>query len=133
MVKNKQGNKNMTQEQEDKIIRQAQDILERRLGKQEDLKVDLKNVMYYSAFHLGALIALSRVTEELVTNKPKKSEDWIYRQAEWRLITSSKRNMQLFLEQQPMRYRNHKRGKNGKLESVECYFVEYKTVITEVK
>ena len=49
------------------------------------------------------------------------------------MITSSKRNMQLWLDKTPMRYRNHKRDKKGKLESCECYFVEYRNIITEVK
>ena len=122
----------MTKEQEDKIIRQAQDILERRLGVREDIKVNLQNLLYYGAYYMGALTAVRKITEELATNKPK-GEDWIYKKAEWDLITASKRNMQLFLDGTEMRYCNHKRNKKGKLESVECCFVEYKNIITEVK
>ena len=123
----------MTKEQEDKIIRQAQDILERRIAVGKDIKINLQNVMYYGAYLLGALQATTRVTEDVLTGDKPKGKDWIYKKAEWDLITSSKRNMQLFLDGTEMRYRNHKHNKKGKLESVECYFVEYKNVITEVK
>lgn len=125
----------MTREQEDKIICQAQDILERRMAVEKPLKVDLQKVRYYGAYYLGALNATCKVVKELLGgDKPKpKGEDWIYLKAEWDLITASKRNMQLFLDGTPMRYRDHKRNKKGKLEWCECYFVEYKNVITEVK
>ena len=123
----------MTKEQEDKIIRQAQDILERRMAVEKPLKVDLQKVMYYGAYYLGALQATRRVTEDVLTGDKPKGEDWIYLKAEWDLITASKRNMQLFLDGTPMRYRNHKRNKKGKLEWCECYFVEHQNVITEVK
>ena len=66
----------MTKEQEDKIIAQAQDILERRMAVEMNIKINLQNVMYYGAYLLG---------------------------------------------------------KKGKLESCECYFVEYRNIITEVK
>ena len=123
----------MTKEQEDKIIRQAQGILERRMAVEKPLKVDLQKVMYYGAYYLGALQATRRVTEDVLTGDKPKGEDWIYLKAEWDLITASKRNMQLFLDGTLTRYRNHKRNKKGKLEWCECYFVEYKNVITEVK
>jgi hypothetical protein len=123
----------MTKEQEDKIIRQAQDILERRMAVEKDIKIDLQKVMYYGAYYLGALQATTRVTKEVLTGDKPKGEDWIYKKAEWDLITASKRNMQLFLDGTKMRYRNHKCNKKGKLESVECYFVEYRNVMTEVK
>lgn len=123
----------MTKEQEDKIIRQAQDILERRMAVVNDVQIDLRKVLYYGAYLLGALQATTRVTKEVLTGDKQKGEDWIYKKAEWDLITASKRNMQLYLDGTQMRYRNHKRNKKGKLESVECYFVEYRNVITEVK
>lgn len=123
----------MTKEQEDKIIAQAQDILERRIGVEKPLKVDLRKVMYYGAYYLGALNATRDVVKVLISGYKPKGEDWIYLKAEWDLITASKRNMQLYLDGTEMRYRNHKRNKKGKLESVECYFVEYRNVITEVK
>ena len=123
----------MTKEQEDKIIKQAKDILERRMAIGKDIKVNLQNVMYYGAYYMGALDATRRVTEDVLTAYKPKGEDCIYLKAEWDLITASKRNMQLFLDGVEMRFRNHKRNKKGKLESCECYFVEYKNIITEVK
>jgi hypothetical protein len=123
----------MTKEQEDKIIARAQDILERRMAVEKDIKINLQNLVYYGAYYQGAIMAVKKITDSLLNgNKPKK-DDWIYFKAEWDLITSSKRNMQLYLDGTEIRYRNHKRNKKGKLESVECYFVEQRNVIMEVK
>lgn len=123
----------MTKEQEDKIIAQAQDILERRLAIEKDIKVNLQHIAMYAAYYQGALMAVRKVTDSLLNgNKPKK-DDWLYLKSEWDLITSSKRNMQLYLDGTEMRYRNHQHNKRGKLESVECYFVERKNIIQEVK
>ena len=122
----------MTKKQEDKIIRQAQDILERRMAVEKDIKINLRHIAMYAAHYQGAIMAVKEVTKSLLINKPKK-DDWIYLKAEWDLITSDKRNMQLWLDGTEIRYRNHKRNKKGKLESVECYFVEQRNVITEVK
>ena len=123
----------MNKEQEDKIIAQAQDILERRLAVEKDIKVNLQHIAMYSSYYQGAIMAVKEVTKSLLNgNKPKKG-DWIYLKAEWDLITSSKRNMQLYLDGTEMRYRNHQRNKRGKLESVECYFVERKNIIQEIK
>ncbi len=122
----------MDKEQEDKIIAQAQDILERRMAVEKDIKVNLQHIAMYASYYQGALTAVRKVTDSLLNNKPKK-DDWIYLKSEWDLITSSKRNMQLFLDGTEIRYRNHQRNKRGKLESVECYFVEYRYVIKEAK
>jgi hypothetical protein len=123
----------MNKEQEDKIIAQAQDILERRMAVEKDIKINLRNLVYYGAYYQGAIMAVKEVTKSLLNgNKPKK-DDWIYLRAEWNLITASKRNMQLYLDGAEIRYRNHKRNKKGKLESVECYFVESRNIIQEIK
>ncbi len=81
----------MNKEQEDKIIAQAQDILERRMAVGKDVKVNLQHIAMYAAYYQGALMAVKEVTKSLLNNKPKK-DDWIYLKAEWGLITSSKRN-----------------------------------------
>lgn len=123
----------MNKEQEDKIIAQAQDIIERRLAVEKDIKVNLQHIAMYASYYHGALMAVKKITDNLLNgNKPKK-DDWIYLKAEWSLITSSKRNMQLYLEGTEIRYRNHQRNKKGKLESVECYFVERRNIIQEIK
>ena len=121
----------MTTEQEDKIIAQAQEILERRFGVNPELKVNLQNVLYYGSYLLGALFAAKKLIPYVMQNW--RGDDKVYIKAELDTMTSSKRNMQLWLEDTQMRYRNHKRDKKGKLESVECYFVEYRNVTTEVK
>ena len=131
MVKNKQGNITMTKEQEDKIIAQAQDILERRMAVEMNIKINLQNVMYYGAYLLGAQMVSNELIPYVMKNY--RGDDKAYIKAELDMITSSKRNMQLWLDKTPMRYRNHKRDKKGKLESCECYFVEYRNIITEVK
>lgn len=120
----------MTTEQENKIIQQAQDILERRFAVGHELKLNAQSVAYYGAYYLGAVTAVQKVIEHLADNKPK-GDDWVYLKAEWDLITKSKRNMQMYLDGEEMRYRNHLTAKNGKLKSVECYFVERRTLLTE--
>ena len=121
----------MSKEQEDKIIEQAQDILERRMAVEKDIKVNIQKLLYYSAYYQGARQTAEKLIPYVMQNY--RGDDKVYIKAELELITSSKRNIQLWLEDTPMRYRNHKRNKKGKIESVECYFVEYKNVITEVK
>lgn len=122
----------MTEEDEDKIIQRAQDILERRMAVEKDIKINLHRLVYYSAYYQGAMAAVRAVTELLRAEKPK-GESWIYKEAEWDLITKSKRMMQLYLDGTPMRFRNHKKNNKNKLKSVEAYFCEYVSVIREVK
>lgn len=120
----------MTKEQEDKIIAQAQAIIEKRLGVNPELKVNFENVLYYGSYLLGAQMAANKLIPYVIQNY--RVDEKVYIKAELDTITKSKRNMQLWLDETPMRYRNHKRNKKGKLESVECYFVEYRNVIQEV-
>ena len=120
----------MTTEQENKIIQQAQDIMARRFAVGGELKLNAQSVAYYGAYYLGAIQAVQKVVSELTANKPK-GEDWLYLEAFWKFITKNKRNMQIFMDGDEMRYRNHQRDKKGKLKSVECYFVERRTLITE--
>jgi hypothetical protein len=121
----------MTTEQENKIIQQAQDIMARRFATQNELKLNRQSVAYYGAYYLGAIQAVQEVTRQLLDGDKPKGEDWVYLEAFWKFITMNKRNMQLFMEGTEMRYRNHQRDKRGKLKSVECYFVERRTLITE--
>ena len=121
----------MTRRQEDKIIAQAQDILEKRMAVEKDIKINLHNIVYYGAYLLGAQKAAEKLIPYVIQNY--RGDDKVYIKAELDTITSSKRNMQLWLDGTEMRYRNHKHNKKGKLESVECYFVEYRNVIQEIK
>lgn len=123
----------MNKEQEDKIIAQAQDIQERRMAVEKDIKVNLHHIAMYASYYQGAIMAVMKVTDSLLSgNKPKK-DDWVYSKSELELITSCKRNMQLYLDGTEIRYRNHQHNKNGKLESVEAYFVEHRNIIQEIK
>ena len=122
----------MTTEWENKIIEQAQDIMARRFAVENELKLNTQSVTYYGAYYLGTIQAVQKVVGELTTNKPK-GDDWIYLKAFWNCITKSKRNMQMYLDGEEMRYRNHLTAKNGKLKSVECYFVERRTLLIEKK
>lgn len=121
----------MTKEQEDKIIRQAQDILERRMAVETDIKINLHNIVYYGAYLLGAQMAAEKLIPYVMQNY--RGDDKVYIEAELDTMIASKRNMQLWLDGTEMRYRNHKCNKKGKLESVDAYFVERRNVITEVK
>ncbi len=122
----------MTTEQENRIIEQAQDILARRFAVEHELKINAQSVAYYGAYYLGALDGVAAFIRSLkVAGRKPKADDWLYLEAEWKLATRSKRNMQLFLDGTEMRYRNHQRDKKGKLKSVECYFVERRTLLTE--
>ena len=120
----------MTAEKENKIIEKAQDIMARRFAVGGELKLNRQSVAYYGAYYLGAIQAVQRVVSELTANKPK-GDDWIYLEALWKCITKDKRHMQMYLDGEEMRYRNHVTAKNGKLKSVECYFVERRTLLTE--
>jgi hypothetical protein len=120
----------MKTEQENKIIQQAKDIMARRFAVGGELKLNAQSVAYYGAYYLGAIQAVQKVVSELTANKPK-GEDWLYLEAFWKFITKNKRNMQMFLDGDEMRYRNHQYDKKGKLVSVECYFVERRTLLIE--
>lgn len=121
----------MTKEKEDKIIAQAQDILERRLGGNPELKVNFQNVLYYGSYLLGAQMAAKKLIPYVMQNY--RGDDKVYIKAELDTITSSKRNMQLWLDETQIRYRNHERDKKGKLTKCEAYFVERETITREVK
>lgn len=121
----------MTKEQEDKIIKQAQDILERRMAVETGINVNLHNIIHYGAYLQGARQTAEKLIPYVMQNY--RGDDKVYIKAELDLMTSSKRNMQLWLDGTQMRYRNHKQDKKGKLESVEAYFIEYRNVIQEVK
>ena len=121
----------MTTEQEDKIIQQAQDIMARRFAVENELKLNRQSVAYYGAYYLGAIQAVQEVTRQLLGDEKPKKEDWVYLKALLDFITKNKRNMQMFLDGEEMRYRNHQHDKKGKLKSVECYFVERRTLLIE--
>lgn len=112
----------MTKEQEDKIIAQAQDILESRMAVEKGIKINLQNVVYYGAYLLGAQMAAEKLIPYVMQNY--RGDDKVYIKAELDTMIASKRNMQLWLDGTPMRFRNHVRNRKGGLEWCEAYFVE---------
>lgn len=121
----------MTREKEDKIIAQAQDILERRMAVQTDIKINLQNLVHYSAYYQGARKAADALTPFVVRNF--RGDEKVYIKAELDLVVSSLRNIQLWLDGTQIRYRNHERDKKDKLIKCEAYFIERETIIREVK
>ena len=115
----------MNTKQEDKIIEQAREILERRQ--------DERARMFAVEHEVKISVQGQKLMERLMTDSKPKGEEWVYLEAEWRLFMSSKRNCQLFLDGTEIRYRNHERDKKGKLIRCEAYFVERHTIFTEVK
>ncbi|MBO5627556.1 MAG: hypothetical protein J5965_00575 [Aeriscardovia sp.] len=129
----------MTTAQEDRIINQAREILERRederaklFAVEHEIKINVQRLAMYASYYQGARMIGVKVLEGIQNRKPK-GDDWVYLEAEWRLYTESVRNMQLYMDGYEIRYRNHQRDKKGKLISVEAYFVQRREVVTEIK
>lgn len=130
----------MNTKQEDRIIEQAREILERRQDErarmfavEHEVKISVQRLAMYASYYQGARDMGQHLLERIITDSKPKGDDWIYIAAEWRLLLSSKRNCQLYLDGTEIRYRNHKQDKKGKLISVEAYFVQRREVVTEIK
>ena len=130
----------MTTKQEDRIIEQARKILEARederarlFAVEHDIKINVQRLAMYASYYQGARDMGQHLLERIITDSKPKGDDWIYIAAEWRLLLSSKRNCQLYLDGTEIRYRNHERDKKGKLVRCEAYFVERLTLIREKK
>lgn len=130
----------MNTKQEDRIIEQARQILERRQDErarmfavEHEVKISVQRLAMYASYYQGARDMGQHLLERIITDSKPKGDDWIYIAAEWRLLLSSKRNCQLYLDGTEIRYRNHKSDKKGKLISVEAYFVQRREVVTEIK
>lgn len=101
---------------------------EQRLAAEYEPKVNLRNILQWSAYMQGARRAILYVMEH-----SGDYDSGVYRNAVFRLITSDLRYMGMFLtEQNEICFRNHRRDKKGKLVSVEAYFAEKVTVYREV-
>jgi hypothetical protein len=95
-----------------------------------NIKINLQNVMYYGAYLLGAQMVANELIPYVMKNY--RGDDKAYIKAELDMITSSKRNMQLWLDKTPMRYRNHKRDRKGRLTWCEAYFADRTTRYEEI-
>lgn len=129
----------MTTAQEDRIINQAREILERRederaklFAVEHEIKINVQRLAMYASYYQGARMIGVKVLKGIQNRKPK-GDDWVYLEAEWRLYTESVRNMQLYMDGYEVRYRNHQKDKRGKLIRCEAYFVERRTIFTEKK
>lgn len=101
---------------------------ELRLAAIHEPKVNLLNIMHWSAYMQGARKAFLYVMEH-----DKDYDNKVYRDAVFKLITSDLRYMGMFLiENHTICFRNHKRDKKGKLVSCEAYFAEKITLYREV-
>lgn len=128
----------MTRKQEDRIIAQAQKIIEarkdemeQRLAVDNEPKVDLRKILYYSAYYQGARNAVLAFKEYITTGV--KKDGLVYRKAVIELFTQSLRNAQLYLDGTEVRFRNYEHDKKGKLVKCEAYFVERINIVRELK
>lgn len=86
--------------------------------------MDERSVSYYGAYYGGALVAATKIAEEYV-NRPCERGNKPYREAEIRLITSGKRQMQHYLDGvYRIHYRNHECNKKGQVVKCEAYFAD---------
>lgn len=113
------------------ILERNEDERAKRFAIENEVKIDLHKMVYYTAYYQGALMAAKELMGYAKWNA--KGDDRIYRDAELALITQSKRTMELFMDGTPIRYRNHERDKKGKLVKCEAYFYTEKRVIQEIK
>ena len=87
-----------------------------------DVRLNLNNVIQYSAYYQGARMAAMRLMEGYFMDRVKGNEK-VYMKAELELIKASLENAEKFLSGSPIGYRNHERNKRGKLVKCEAYFM----------
>ena len=111
-----------------KALEHFESCEEERLAALHEPKVNLQNIIQWSAYMQGARQALLWMLEH-----EDEFDNKVYKQAALKLITSELRYVGMFLTQQnQICFRNHKRDKKGKLVSVEAYFAEAVTVYREI-
>ena len=100
---------------------------------QQHNQTDLTRLKDYGMYYLGALLAVKKVLE-MIQSPDWKNDEKPYREAILRLITKDKRSMQLYMDGcYQICFRNHRKGKNGKVSYAEAYFAERKAKYEEVK
>lgn len=121
-----------------KILDSYRKVLEKYIGEEEvrvalDIPLDrlnLNNVMQYGAYYHGARMALLLAMEYF--NLATKGDDKVYNKAIFELAIQSPRHTEMFLQRQPIRFRNHER-KGKKLIKCEAFFYEKVTMEVEVE
>ena len=101
-----------------------------RLALEQPIEFNLINVRYYSAYYAGAHAALRMCVDWFSEQIQVKERPYV--RAVIQLAAQSPRHTEMFLQQQPIRYRNHIR-KGKKLVSCEAYFAEEIKMTVEVK
>ena len=93
-------------------------------------KLNLNNVVYYSAYYHGARAALRLAADWF--EPYLKGGDKVYVRAALELAMKDLRHTELFMNGQPMRYRNNE-YKGKKLVKCEAYFYEEVKMRLEVE
>lgn len=101
-----------------------------RLALEQPMQFNLMNVRYYSAYYAGAHAALRMCVDWFSEQVQVKERPYV--RAVLTLAAKSPRHTEMFLQQQPIRYRNHIR-KGKKLVSCEAYFVDKVEMMIEVE
>ena len=96
-------------------------------------QTDLTKLGDYGMYYLGALLAVKKVLE-MILSPDWKNDEKPYREAILRLITKDKRSMQLYMDGcYDICFRNHKHDKKGKVTWAEAYFAERRIKYEEVR
>lgn len=101
-----------------------------RMALEQPIQFNLMNVKYYSAYYAGANAALRMCVDWF--SEQIKTKEKVYVRACLELAAKSPRHTEMFLQQQPIRFRNHVK-KGTKLVSVEAYFYKEVTMAVEVE
>ena len=99
--------------------------LEIELAERMADKIDLRKVMHYSSYYSGARAAILFLRDVYQIRIP--SQEKIYDEALFKLVTASLDNTRQFMDKQQIGYRNHERNNRGKLVKCEAYFMKYGT------
>lgn len=101
-----------------------------RLALEQPVQVNLTNVRYYSAYYRGAHAALRMCVDWFSEQIQVKERPYV--RAVLQLAATSPRHTEMFLQGQPVRFRNHVM-KGKKCVSCEAYFVEKMEMAVEVE
>lgn len=111
-------------------LRKYIDEEEVRIALEQPIQVNLTNIHYYAAYYRGALAAMRMCFEQYSEQVTAKERPYI--RASLELASKSPRHTEMFMQGQPIRYRNHVK-KGNKVVSVEAYFFEEVKLCVEVE
>lgn len=93
-------------------------------------KLNMRNIEISGAYYHGAMMALDKMKEKIMPYVTVKERPYV--KAELNLCLKDQRSTMFWLSGQPIKYRNHKCDKKGKLIECEAYFVERVTIEREI-